>query len=57
MNCPVDVEVYDKSTGELVGQIVNNEVNADIANKENSIPMYVDGDSKNLIFRTTPLMK
>lgn len=46
VNCPVDVEVYDKSTGELVGQIVNNEVNADIANKENSVSMYVDGDSK-----------
>ncbi len=46
VNCPVDVEVYDKTTGELVGRIVDNVVDETIAAKENSIVMLVDGDSK-----------
>ena len=46
VNCPVDIEVYDKSTGELVGRIVNNVVDETVAAKENAIVMDVDGDSK-----------
>ena len=46
VNCPVDVEVYDKSTGELVGRIINNVVDETIAAKDNAIVMTVDGDSK-----------
>ena len=46
VNCPVDVEVYDKTTGELVGRIVNNVVDETVAAKDNSIVMTVDGDSK-----------
>lgn len=46
INCPVDVEVYDKETGELVGRIVNNVVDEDIAAKENAVNMYVEGDQK-----------
>ena len=40
VNCPVDISIYD-STGTLVGQIINNEVQPG-----NEIWMYVDGDSK-----------
>ena len=46
VNCPVDVEVYDKETGELVGRIVNNVIDETVAAKENSIVMDVEGDSK-----------
>ena len=46
VNCPVDVEIYDKETGELVGRIVNNVIDETVAAKENSIVMDVDGDSK-----------
>lgn len=46
VNCPVDIEVYDKSTGEFVGRIVNNVVDETVAAKENSIVMDVEGDSK-----------
>ncbi len=46
VNCPVDVEIYDKETGELVGRIVNNVIDEAVAAKENSIVMDVDGDSK-----------
>ncbi len=46
VNCPVDVEVYEKSTGDLVGRIVNNVIDEEVAAKENSIVMGVDGDSK-----------
>ncbi len=46
VNCPVDVEIYDKSTDELVGRIVNNVVDEEIAAKENSVVMSVEGDSK-----------
>lgn len=47
VNCPVDVEVIDKDTGEVVGRIVNNTVDEEIAAKDNSIVMTVDGDEKN----------
>lgn len=46
VNCPVDIEVYDKVTGELVGRIVDNVVDEEIAAKDNSIVMSVEGDSK-----------
>ena len=46
VNCPVDVEVIDKSTGEVVGRIVNNVVDEEIAAKENSVVMTVEGDQK-----------
>ncbi len=46
VNCPVDVEVIDKATGEVVGRIVNNVVDEEIAAKENAVVMSVDGDSK-----------
>lgn len=46
VNCPVDVEIYDNSTGELVGQITNNKVNEELLEKEHSVVMTVDGDEK-----------
>ncbi len=46
VNCPVDVEVVDKATGDVVGRIVNNVIDEEIAAKDNAIVMTVDGDSK-----------
>lgn len=46
VNCPVDIEVINNATGEVVGRITNNVVDESIANKENAIVMSVDGDSK-----------
>ena len=46
VNCPVDIEVYEKTTGELVGKITNNVIDETVAAKENAIVMGVDGDSK-----------
>ena len=46
VNCPVDIEVYDKETGKLVGKIVDNTVNEELATKDNSVVMSVTGDSK-----------
>jgi len=46
INCPVDAEVIDKSTGEVVGRIVDNTVDETVEAKENSIVADVDGDSK-----------
>ena len=46
VNCPVDVEIYEKDTGELVGKITDNVVDSEIANKAISIPVEVDGDTK-----------
>ena len=46
VNCPVDVEIYNNTTGELVGRIVNNVVDEEIAAKENAVVMSVEGDSK-----------
>ena len=46
VNCPVDVEITDKGTGEVVGRIVNNTVDEEISAKDNSIVMSVDGDEK-----------
>lgn len=42
VNCPVDVTIKDDS-GEIVGQIVNNEI---MQSSGNGIVMAVDGDSK-----------
>lgn len=46
VNCPVDVTVIDNETSEVVGKIVNNIIDKEIAAKENSVVMTVDGDSK-----------
>lgn len=46
VNCPVDIEVIDKETGDVVGRIVNNVIDEEIASKDNAIVMTVDGDSK-----------
>ena len=45
-NCPVDIEIYDNTTNELVGRIQNNTVDKEIEAKENSVVMTVDGDTK-----------
>ncbi len=46
VNCPVDIEVYDNATNELVGKITNNVIDETVAAKENAIVMDVEGDSK-----------
>ncbi len=46
VNCPVDIEVIDNETGDVVGRIVNNVIDEEIAAKDNAIVMTVDGDSK-----------
>ena len=46
VNCPVDVEIIDKETNEIVGRIVDNVVDEEIFAKENSVVMSVDGDEK-----------
>ncbi|MGN0542115.1 MAG: leucine-rich repeat protein [Acutalibacteraceae bacterium] len=46
VNCPVDVEIYDEDTGELVGRIKDNVVDYEIVDKENGVLMDVDGDTK-----------
>ena len=46
VNCPVDVEIYDGKTGELVGRIKDNRVDEEIAAKENAVVMFVEGDEK-----------
>ncbi len=46
VNCPVDIEIYDKETGELVGRIVNNTIDEEVAASENAVVVYVEGDSK-----------
>ncbi len=46
VNCPVDIEVIEKETGEVVGKIVDNSIDQEIEAKENSVVMDVEGDSK-----------
>ncbi len=46
VNCPVDIEVYDKDSNELVGRIVNDTVDEEIAEKDNAIFMDVDEEGK-----------
>lgn len=45
-NCPVDIEIIDNNTNEVVGRIVNNTVDETIAAKDNSVVMVVKGDTK-----------
>ncbi len=49
VNCPVDVEIYDNETDNLVGRIVNNTVDEAVAQQDDSVVMYVEGDSKSFI--------
>lgn len=44
--CPVDIEIYYKPTGELVGRIINNIVDEEVAAKDNAVTIFVDGDEK-----------
>ena len=46
VNCPVDVEIIDKNTNEIVGKIKDNVVDEEILAKENSVVMTVNGDEK-----------
>ncbi len=46
VNCPVDIEVYDNVTNELVGRITDNTIDETVAAGENAIVMDVEGDSK-----------
>ncbi len=48
INCPVDVTVIEKESGEVVAQITDNVVNEEIAAKENALVTYVDGDTKSV---------
>lgn len=46
INCPVDVDVIDRDTGEVVGRIRNNVVDEEFLAKPDSVVMTVNGDSK-----------
>lgn len=46
VNCPVDIEIFDKTTGEIVGRIVNNTIDEEVAAKDNAVVMVVNGDEK-----------
>ena len=46
VNCPVDIEIIDKETNEVVGRIVDNVVDEEIRAKENAVVMVVNGDKK-----------
>ena len=48
INCPVDIEVIDNTTGEVVARIVNNEIDEEISAKDNALVVSVDGDSKSV---------
>ena len=48
-NCPVDIEIFDNEADEIVGRISNNVVDKEIAAKENSVVMSVDGDTKSYL--------
>ena len=45
-NCPVDVEVVDKSDSQTVAKITNNKVDQSVADKENALYAEVNGDEK-----------
>lgn len=45
-NCPVDIEIYDKTTNQLVGKIKDNTVDRTIAESEDAVLMAVYGDTK-----------
>ncbi|MBR5619937.1 MAG: leucine-rich repeat protein [Clostridia bacterium] len=46
LDCPVDVEIYEKDTGDLVGKIQNNVVDSDVLLKDNAVYLSVFEDSK-----------
>nr|WP_316613894.1 leucine-rich repeat protein [uncultured Ruminococcus sp.] len=46
VNCPVDIEIVDKDSSEIVGRIVNNIVDEEIEANDNAVVMTVDGDEK-----------
>ncbi|MCR5041918.1 MAG: hypothetical protein K6C36_07485 [Clostridia bacterium] len=45
-NCPVDIEIYDVESGDLVGRIVDNQVDEEVAAQDDSVVMAVNGDEK-----------
>ena len=45
-NCPVDVEIVDKSDSQTVAKITNNKVDQSVADKENALYAEVNGDEK-----------
>ena len=53
INCPVDIEVTDNETGEIVAKIVNNVVDDAIAGKDYSLVACVDGDCKTIYIPST----
>ena len=46
INCPVDIEITDLNSKEIVGKITSNVIDEEISSKPNSIVMSVNGDSK-----------
>ena len=46
VNCPVDIEIIDKNTNEIVGRIIDNTVDEDIFAGDNSVVLTVNGDEK-----------
>lgn len=46
INCPVDLEIINKDTGETVGRIVNNEVDYSISQFDTGVIVEVNGDEK-----------
>ena len=46
VKCPVDITVFEKESGEIVAQITNNTINEEIAAKDNSLVVSVEGDAK-----------
>ncbi|MBQ6118334.1 MAG: Ig-like domain-containing protein [Clostridia bacterium] len=47
--CPVDIEVIDNATGEVVAKIVNNVIDPEIAAKDNALVVFVNGDEKTVV--------
>ena len=47
-NCPVDIEVVDKSTSQTVAKIKDNKVDSTVAGKENALYAEVEGDEKSV---------
>ncbi len=48
-HCPVDIEIYDKGTGEMLGRTVRGVVDEEITNNDNSVFIEVEGDEKSFI--------
>ena len=49
VKCPVDVTIIDKATGETLGCIRNNVVDAALAEQNPSVRMWVDGEEKSFL--------